>query len=256
MSETETFDDAGATDSGVSVVKIGGKSYAVGLHWEEVADKTEAPKEARAMAARPNIEADLFALRSQGDQFGLGWRRNGHAKGMPSLAGHMADARVGSQGNWLGVFEVEGGYYIIAVRDDVILGSTDKVHSDELAARNQFDDLFSGTDWAEAFAPESMGFEGTVAATAASMVSSGKPPRLQDVDKVSGLVKWGGALVAILVLVFGGLWYQNYAEQLRLDEEAERLAQIARDNVPLMNQKPQVVVPRCRGRAGSRPRRS
>jgi len=240
---SDSFEEnANAPESTVSVIKVAGRSYAVGLLWAEVGDKSQGAKEARQMAARPSVEADLFVMRSRGDQFGLGWRRNGHQKGMPSLAGHMADQRSGSQGSWLGIFEVEGGHYVIAVNDDVILSQTDQVYADEMVARARFEDLLNG-EWTEIFVPEGMGYDVGSHVDAAAMVAGGKPPRLADVDKVSGIVKWGGAVLAVLVLLIGGFMYQNYVEENRLAEEAERLAQAAIGNKANGGGAPAVEVP-------------
>ena len=244
MAEVDTFEEDGApAESAASVIKVAGKNYAVGLLWNDVDEKGEAAKEARAMAARPQIEADLFVTRAQADQFGLGWRRNGHTRGMASLAGHLADARVGKQGSWIGLFEVAGGFYLIAVRDDAILARTDKVYADERDARGPFEDLLGMADWTEVFAPEGMGFDQADGTGIEAIVASGKSPRLQDVDKVSSLVKWGLAASIVAIMVVGSLWYLDRVAEEENARVLAELAEQAKRNMPLAGGQQEIEIP-------------
>ena len=214
----------------ISVLKIGGKKYAVNLFWNEAEDSSRVQEAARQEAARQSeLELDLFCVRQGVSQYGLGRRRVGHAKGMASLAGHMADSRPGS---WLGVFSVDDGYYILAVRDNEILGETDRVFTDELDARTQLEEFLTRGEWSEIYAPSSLSIDGAQDLSIESFVASGRPPRLQDINRVGSAVKWiviGGVVV---LAVFGGLFYQKYQEDLAYQEMLARLEAQARNNLP------------------------
>ena len=235
MADDDAFyqeDSVGDGGSSTYVVRVGNKSYAVGLIWTDTVDPSAAASEARAAAARPDSDADLFCVRAQGSQFGLGNRLNGHQKGMPSLAGHVADTR-SVQGSLVGLFELkDGSYYLVVVRDGMILGYGDKVYADEARARAAFDYVLGLQDWAEVYAPQGMGFETATELDLEDIVKSGKAPRLTDVDRVSGIVKWGGVVLVALVAVIGGMMYVNHQNELEYQEQLRKLAESAAQNLP------------------------
>ncbi|AOG02829.1 type 4b pilus protein PilO2 [Bosea sp. RAC05] len=214
----------------ISVLKIGGKKYAVNLFWNEAEDSSRVQEAARREAARQSeLELDLFCVRQGVSQYGLGRKRLGHSKGMASLAGHMADSRPGS---WLGVFSVDDGYYILAVRDNEILGETDRVFSDELDARTQFEEFLTRGEWSEIYAPASLSIDGAQDQSIETFIASGRPPRLQDINRVGSAFKWiviGGVVVAI---IFGGLLYQKYQAEAEYQEMLRNLEAQARNNLP------------------------
>ena len=138
-------------NTGIGVVRVGRRDYAIGLHWNGVDQPTRAAFEARELAATSSFAADFFCVRQGGTpQFGLGFRAQGHKSGMPSLAAHVASAKGGS---WIGLFEVAGGYYLVAIRDDGILSECDRFFEDPEEARNVFEDFQGQSDWSEALAP-------------------------------------------------------------------------------------------------------
>lgn len=236
MAENDAFEvDSGPNDgdSASYVVRVGSKNYAVGLIWADVEDKAEAASEARAAAARPDSDADLFCVRQLGAQYGLGSRTSGHQKNMPSLGGLIADSRSAMQGSLVGLFELkDGSFYLIVVRDGMILGLGDKVFVDESRARSAFEDVLRLSDWAEIYAPESMGFANSQEIDLEGLTKSGKAPRLTDVDRVSGVIKWGGVALVALAVVFGGLFYMNHLNEVEYQEEMRRLAEAAARQLP------------------------
>lgn len=220
------------------VVKIKGQQFAVGLLWNNFENKSSAVAEARAMAAKPNIDCDLFCVRQGGSQYGLGRKVDGQAKNMISLAGALADAR---GGNWLGAFKVADGYYLVAVRDDDIYPETDKFYGDEIEAKSRFEDLLSMTEWGEVFAPDDFGVAG--GATELSLegsVARARGPRLQDTDRIGSMSKWLVFGVVAVALLGGGAWYLNYQqEQDFLREQADR----ARAFDETVNPQSEIVIP-------------
>ncbi len=81
-----------ASEDQVHVLKLAGRTYAVGLLWNEADDVQKVAEAARAHAARLE-DQDLFCVRAGVAQYGLGSRAVGHSKGQASLAAHMADSR-------------------------------------------------------------------------------------------------------------------------------------------------------------------
>jgi hypothetical protein len=224
MEEDEAGGGRRAVEETVYAVSVGSVKYAVGLFWNEVDDPSQGAVEARRIAARPTIDADLFCLRARGDQYGLGKKADGQQKNMPALAGHLADSRGGS---WLGLFEIDAGFYLVSVVDDMI--TTDAFFPDEMDARTKFEDVYGMQDWAEVFCPAAFDIPDTKPTLIADIVS-GRAPRLQDVDRVSSALKLGLFGVVLVVIFGGGAWYyksigeQEAAEQLRIMQELARKA--------------------------------
>ncbi|MBY0362534.1 MAG: type 4b pilus protein PilO2 [Phreatobacter sp.] len=118
---------------------IAGKEHAVGLRWRILND----PGNARAEAAEAAMDGEnLFVSTSAGTPaIGLGNTASGHAAGMPSLAGRLAAA---VNGNWSGLFSLDGAYYVVAVRGGIVDDRSDVVFIDKADALKAFVDVASG----------------------------------------------------------------------------------------------------------------
>lgn len=217
----DAFDGTGG-DSGALhdtyVVSIKGQSFAIGVFWNNFENRQTAVKEAREMAAKPNVDGDLFCVRASGSQYGIGRKDNGHANNMVALAGALADQR---GGNWIGLFQVENGYYLLAVRDDDILAETDRFILDELEARGQFDELLLNSDWHAVFAPEGFDVDNATTTPLEDMVRKAKGPRLQPTDKVGGMLRLAIGGGVILALIVGGMWYFQTQGEAALQKQLE-----------------------------------
>lgn len=244
MSDTEDFEDgyADAPDSAVGTVRVGKTVYAVALIWQEADDDTDPAAAARTVAADTTVNGDFFVLRPQSRQFGIGLKEKGHAKNMPSLGGHLAESRRGTQASWVGLLQVEGGFYVIAVRDELVLAQTDRFYADESQARAELDNLLALDDWGEVFAPASFGYPESTDRRLEQLVS-GKPPRLRDIDKMGALARWGAGALVLGVILFGGLYYQNHLNELAIIAEEEAREALARTAGPLGGAEPVIQIP-------------
>lgn len=229
--------DDGLRAQDISVVRVKNRPYAVDLTWNEVENKGAAAAEARETAARPGIEADLYCMRSDRSQYGLGYKANHHLKNMLSLAGQLADNRGGS---WLGVYEVPEGHYVVAVRENLVLPNTDRVIVDEMELRTLIDDVMPLIDeGSEIHAPDALRIPGTTEVALEDIVGT-KGPRLVETNRVGALTKWLFVGLLIAVLLFGlTLWMQHQAE---LDRAREWAAEQARLE-SLRPQQEQIIIP-------------
>jgi Pilin accessory protein (PilO) len=213
------------------VVRIKGKEYAVGLDWFQIEDIPSADREAKAMATRDTSKADFYCARITGTpQFGLGQRSHGHRSGQLSLAAAVADNRHGS---WLGCFAVEGGFYLIAVRDDGIYPGTDKFFVSEDEARSNYDQLYEA-EWNERFAPASFGLEGSKDLPINSLLVVKPQVKLRDVAGRSRTVYMLGGLILVGGLVFAGFQYNSYLQRLEVERTLAEMSKNARN--PLKQQ--------------------
>jgi len=220
--------------TGVGVVRVAKRDYAIGLHWNAVEQPTKAVAEARELAASSSFSADYYCIRSGATpQFGLGFRAQGHKAGMPSLAAHVAQAKGGS---WIGLFQVVGGYYLVAVRDDAILSECDRFFSNADDARATFEDYQNQSDWSESIAPRDLDIPDTVP-TEIEVLLDGKPQvRLKEVSRSSNIIRLALAGLAVAGILVGGMFYMNHMEELRLQEEAAEALRNAINNVSPQDQ--------------------
>lgn len=223
----------GFPERGGGTVAVNGRSYAVGLIWEGVvANEGSAVEQARRSGRAQG--ADLFCVRKDRGQYGLGSRALGHKERMPPLAAALADA---IDGSWVGIFETEGGYYFGAARDDQVLADCDRLIADRQEAVDAFSELFLGygSSWKQAFAPADWGMEDTSPFGLDEALAGTSPSaRLTTVDRTGKILRLGLLLAAMTAALVGYRMYEARlaeAEALRAAEEAARQA-IGREAPP------------------------
>ncbi|MGY3582231.1 hypothetical protein ACVIGB_000844 [Bradyrhizobium sp. USDA 4341] len=215
---------ASRSSGSTGVVRIKGKDFAVGLDWFQIEDIPSADREAKAMATRENSKADFYCARITGTpQFGLGLRSLGHRAGQLSLAAAVADNRSGS---WLGCFAVEGGFYLIAVRDDGIYPGTDKLYASEDEARSNYDQLYE-QEWNERFAPASFGLDGAKDLPIGSLLVVKPQVKLRDVAGRSRTIYMVAGLILVGGLVFAGFQYNSYLQRLEVERTLAEMSKRA-----------------------------
>lgn len=217
-----TDDAAGGAEgigSGVGVVRVAKRDYAIGLYWNSVNIPSNAPKEAREMASSDRVSADFYCIRNgTTPQFGLGFKAVGHKSGMASLAAHLASVKAGS---WIALFAISGGFYLVAVRDDGILSECDRFFESRNEAIETFQDFQAQSDWAEEIAPDDLEIPGTKEVDIATLLDGRPPARLVEVSRSKNLVRIGVAAFVVLFGLIGGYVYIDSIEQARLQEELE-----------------------------------
>lgn len=189
---------AGATP----VIRIGRETFAAGLFWQPVPTVAVAAREARIVASREEIGADLFCVRRQGvPQFALGQTRSGHRPGMRSIAAALANG-VG-QSDWTGAFPVEGVWLFVMVRKGAIMPDGDLLFADEAAARAHMDQELGANAGQQLFAPTAWCLAGSRSETLPDLLSRARDARLRPVVRRTRI-----PLVVVTALLAGGagLW--------------------------------------------------
>ncbi len=237
MDDTPMSSNSGGVANGVGTVKVKRTTYAIGLYWEGVDDPSSAVKTARERAGN----ADFFCVFNANakTQIGLGQKAQGHKGSMPVLAPHIVKNR---KGNFLALFEVDGGgYYILGVRDDGI----DPLLERFVASRTEAEELFEdakGQDWGELIAPDVFNWPDTVEVKIEDCIKGRPPVRLKDVNRSSNIIKFVALGIIVAAGVVGVQKYNEMSEQQRLqDELAAKLAQAK--NAVLPNSQEQIKVP-------------
>ena len=133
-------------------ISVHRKKYAVGLFWQPV----PAGNGGRAYARRLARSVDgRFGLYTEYNlMIGLSARHMGHRSGMSSAAAEVAEA-LSEFSSFLSVFAVEQGFYMVAVRNGIIL--TDKIFENENDARAEYTKMAQMPDWGAFIAPSAWG---------------------------------------------------------------------------------------------------
>lgn len=204
------------------------RRFAIGLAWS-TATPGEVDRNARE-AARA-VDFDLFVARD-GDvcQFGLGRRSQGHRPGHRSaaLTAVQSAYRDGVR-DFVMVVGLEpasgGGYWCLAVRDDVILADGDKRASDLDQARAFLERELNTHPYKDIFAPPEFAIDGAKPIGLDKLLQDFRSTGLRAVER-----NWRRpalAAAAALAIVLGGLEAWEAVSRYRLESAAEA-ARVAR----------------------------
>jgi len=175
------------------VISVNRKKYAVGLFWQPIGAGFFARNYARSLARGVDKKLNLFT--EYRSMVGLGARKYGHRAGMSAAAASVVDA-FPEFSSFLAVFQVDHGYYLVAMRNGVIL--EDRIFANEQDARAQYVKLSQIPDWGAFVAPGPWGMPRAVERSISDVVSGGSRAVLHSISRIrAGLIP-----AAIMILFF------------------------------------------------------
>ena len=133
-------------------ISVHRRRYAVGLFWQPVSLGNTGRAAARRLAHSIDGRYSLYA--EYNFMIGLSMRHVGHKSGMPSAAAEILEA-MSEFSSFLAVFSVEQGFYMVAVRNGIIL--VDNIFDKEEDARAEYTKLSQMPDWGAFIAPSKWG---------------------------------------------------------------------------------------------------
>ena len=199
------------------VITINRKKYAVGLFWQPTGAGYVARTYARALARSVDKKLNLYT--EYRGMVGLGARRAGHRSGMDSAAAAVTDA-LGEYSSFLAVFGIDKYFYLVAVRNGVIL--EDKLFASESDARAEYFKLSEIPDWGALFAPAPWGMPRAVERNLSDLIVRAVRAPLRPISRVgAGLVSG----VLIIVFVVGSMWFfRDPLEQMATTSELSNIS--------------------------------
>lgn len=200
------------------VVDVDGQRYAVGLMWQPIQNLDDPNPEIReTMESEP--DADLYCLRqTTAAQYGVGRSALGHKEGMPSLAASVASALTQYE-SFCAVFQVKGGWWFVAVRNNLILAEEDVLFKTEEEAQRAYSSMMAVPDWDACIVPASWNIDGTIQQVLEDLVRKGRKVRLQAINaahRTYFLLFLAIIIVAALVgliYMLVGLWRSVFPPQ-------------------------------------------
>ncbi len=204
------------------IITVDRKKYAVGLFWQPTGAGYVARTYARTLAR--SIDKKLNLYTEYRSMVGLGAKRFGQRVGMSSAAAAVTDA-LGEYSSFLAVFAVDKYFYLVAVRNAVIL--EDKIFDSEEQARAEYFKLSKIPDWGALFAPSAWGMPRAVERNIGDLLTRGARAVMHPISRVGAAV----ASTVLLVLFVGiVMWFfreplqQMFSPKLEISQVSPEIA--------------------------------
>ena len=159
-------------------ITIDRRKYAVGLFWQPVGVGFVARNYARSLARSVDKKLNLFT--EYRAMVGLGGRKYGHRAGMAVASAGIMES-LSEYSSFLAVFRVGAHYYLVAVRNGIIL--EDKLLETEDAARDEYVRLAEIPDWAAYIAPGEWGMPRAIERDLRDVLSAAPQARLHRISR-------------------------------------------------------------------------
>ncbi len=198
------------------VITLNKKKYAVGLFWQPTGAGYVARSYARTLARSVDKKLNLFT--EYRGMVGLGARRAGHRSGMDSAAAAVVDA-LGEFSSFLAVFAVDKKFYLVAVRNGIIL--EDKLFEREEDARSEYFKLSEIPDWAALFAPAPWGMPRAVERNLSDLTIRAIRAQLRPISRAWGII---ASVLLIVAFVVSSIWF--FREPLQQMNAASEISEM------------------------------
>lgn len=214
------------------VVTVNRKKFATGLFWQPLGVGNTAQNYAKQLAKTGDKKYTLYVGYKY--MVGLTNSNEGAVAGMPSAAIEIVSA-LSELVSFLGVFQAENNYYLVAVRNGVII--RDILLTDAESARKLYTELAEIPDWGALFAPASWGVPKSQEKTLSELMGRGLSIKLRQISTAKSIVPT--ILSIIIFFVFGFYVLSNSVtnkESAKPKMNAEKVAEYKRQ-IELKTQK-------------------
>jgi len=203
VENSETESESSSDPEWGSTIVVNNTTYAVSLFWQPLQDTNDPYPEVKETVENVMEGADLFCLRSgTSPQYGIGNSTEGHKAGMPSAAAAVAEI-FQDRSSSVAVFEVDEGWWFIAVRNDLILSEEDILYLNEEDAKRAFFAMMAVPDWGRKIAPASWEIEGTEEVDLWKILKNPGMSKLMHISKSNQKTKLIAIGAGLLVLLVG-----------------------------------------------------
>ena len=185
-------------------ITINRKKYAVGLFWQPIGAGFVARAYARNLSRTVDRKLKLFV--EYRAMVGVSQRRGGVHSGMPAAAAEITDALT-EFNSFLGVFQAGDLFYLVAVRNGVILA--DKLFDNAADARSEYFKLSELPDWNALFAPGAWGMPRAIERNLSDLISGNSRNVLRPISRLSRI-----SLSVLMLVGFGVLLLTFFREPI------------------------------------------
>ena len=189
------------------IITIDRKKYAVGLFWQPTGAGYVARTYARMLAKGVDKKLNLYT--EYRAMVGLGSKKFGHRSSMISAAAAVTEA-LGEYTSFLAVFSIDNKFYLVAVRNGVIL--EDKLFEKEDEARAEYFKLSEIPDWGALFAPSAWGMPRAVERNLSDLIMRGPKAVLHPISRARAGI--ASSVLVVLFCVFIAWFFRVPLEQM------------------------------------------
>lgn len=189
------------------VININRRKYAVGLFWQPTGAGFAARTYARMLAR--SVDKKLRLYTEYRAMVGLGSQRAGHHSGMPSAAAEVMDAMT-EFNSFLAVFAVGNKFYLVAVRNGIVL--EDKLFDNPDSARAEYSRLFEIPDWGALIAPGAWGMPRAIERNLSELVTGMARATLHPISRLFRVV--ASVAMVLVFLVALGMFFREPLKQM------------------------------------------
>lgn len=198
------------------VVTINKKKFATGLFWQPVTLGVTPYIYARQLIAKSKKKYTL--LTEYKSMIGLSDGKDGVRAGMPTVAAEVMNS-LSEFTSFLGIFQADSGFYLIAVRNGVII--RDVFIQTEHDARKAYVELSDMPDWGGLFAPSAWGMPRSKEKYLSELVRSGNVAKLRQVSIVKSLMPsiFLVGIFVVFALIVSTTLHTNKTVPVQLNQE-------------------------------------
>lgn len=198
------------------IITVRHRKFATGLFWQPVSIGNTAYNYAKHLSK--NMDKKYVLYTDYKSMVGLGDKSTGIYAGLPSAAAEIVDS-LSEFISFLGVFQVNNYFYLVAVRNGVIIRDILIESAEE--ARKQYVELSNMPDWGALFAPSAWGMPKSQEKFISDLIRSNVFARLRPINV------WKSALFAgiiiLLFLLFGIFWFYGPIEKMIVPKKVVKL---------------------------------
>ena len=180
------------------ILRVNKKKFATGLFWQPVAVGYTPRNYARVLSRNAKKRAGLFV--EYRSMIGLAAKHKGYFVRMPSLAAELVDA-LSEYSSVLAVFAVDKKFYLLAVRNGIILA--DRLFNNEADARAEYARFAKIPDWTAFIAPDAWGIPRAISKDLGTLLSRKTKYNLHTISRWHSVVSSG----ILLVLFFSCIYF-------------------------------------------------
>lgn len=177
-------------------ITVNRKKFATGLFWQPFGVGNAAYNYAKQLARNSDKKYNLFA--EYKSMVGMGNSADGVRMGMPSAAAEIAES-LSEFISFLSVFVVDNSFYLVVVRNGIIIRDILLEHVDE--ARKLYAEYASMPDWGILIAPSEWGMPKSIEKRISDLIENNNIARLRPVGVVKTI--WPAIVFSILFILFG-----------------------------------------------------
>ena len=178
------------------IITVHRKKFATGLFWQPLGVGNTAQNYARQLAKTSDKKYTLYV--GYKSMVGLTNMREGAASGMPSAAAEIVNS-LSELISFLGVFQADKNFYLVAVRNGVII--RDILFDNADSARRLYTQLAGLPDWGALFAPASWGMPKSQERFLSDLIGKNATAKLRQISVVKSMLP--SVIFGLLFALFG-----------------------------------------------------